>query len=115
MIVNDCYAARTVGGPLKTNAVLCIDGDTVLSGAVSDESFEAVARRNTKLVSSHNRVELVKLARRDAPQVPRTRRARCLGPSTVEDVLRARICGCSNHDIMMAGRSCYRKAGNDCM
>jgi len=53
--------------PVKTHAILCVDANTVLAGAISAQSLKPITRRNGKLREVTDPIELVKLATSDRP------------------------------------------------
>jgi hypothetical protein len=48
--------------PLKTNSILLVDANTVLPAPVTNQSFQAVARRDRQLPQLPNAVELGQLS-----------------------------------------------------
>src|ERR1700690_2240942 len=59
--------------PDKTNPPPVLDSNAVLPGSIALERFEAVARRNTKLLQSPRRVKIKKLAARHPLDRPEPR------------------------------------------
>ena len=59
VVVADLNVFGILARPAKADPPLLVDPDTVLSGAISRESFKSVAGRNPKMVEFRSRVELV--------------------------------------------------------
>ena len=73
--------------PAKTNTILFVDPNTMLTYAVTSEPLKPIARRNSQLREVAHSIELVKLATRSLPQ--RFRACPACRPrlSAVKDVL----------------------------
>src|SRR5690242_9339358 len=62
VIVHDLDVFGVAIGPPEADAPLVVDPDAHLSGTVSGQSFEAIARRIAQIVGRRRRIELAKLA-----------------------------------------------------
>src|SRR5437867_7780491 len=65
MVVDDLNVVRVAVGPPETDAPLLVDPDRVLSGPVTSERFQAIARRLPQVVEPRGRGEHLKLSPRD--------------------------------------------------
>jgi hypothetical protein len=50
MIINDPYVCGTIFGPEKTNTILIVDPDTVLSFSIADECLKPIAWWDSKFI-----------------------------------------------------------------
>jgi hypothetical protein len=57
MIVDDFDLVGVAAAPTKTNSPLVVDADTVLTGSVAVQQFEAIAGRNPQFVERNRRVQ----------------------------------------------------------
>ena len=64
MIVDDFDLKRIAVAPSETNSPLLIDADRMLPPAIARQCFEAVSRRHTQILQTHNGVEHQKLSPR---------------------------------------------------
>jgi hypothetical protein len=62
MVVRDLDVFSARGRPTEADTVLVVDADAVLTGAVTLEGLESVARRHTKVVAPPRDLQLSKLA-----------------------------------------------------
>lgn len=69
MIVDDLDVRGTSGSPAKTDTVLIVDSDAVLTGAIPLEGFEAIPGRHTKVVEPPGDFQLAQLAPRHGGDV----------------------------------------------
>ena len=65
MIVDDFYVVRVLFLPNETDAVLVVDSDTVLAGAISLQRLESVSGQCSKIRQSYRSVSFAKLPMRD--------------------------------------------------
>jgi len=107
MVINDLNISRTVISPAKTDAILLIDSNTVLSFAVAGQRFKSIARWYPQFFQSLNRVQLVQFSRRGGPQLSGTTLARGFRVKPIEDILGAAISEGLNHFLKIACASCY--------
>lgn len=64
MIVHDLDVGWTGGRPAKANSKLIVHADAMLSGAVTCQGFQTIARRNSKILEKRRDLQLPKLAPR---------------------------------------------------
>jgi len=62
VIVDDLDIFCSGGGPPKTDPILIVDADAVLSCAISLERLQAVAGRNTKILKPTRDLKLTQLS-----------------------------------------------------
>ncbi len=89
MIVGDLDIDGFGAGPNETHAVLVVDADRVLTRAISLKGFQMVARWDSQLFQTADRVDCGKLPSRHVHQLNREQGARRFGVDTIEDILRA--------------------------
>jgi len=77
--------------PLKADAILLVDANTVLADTIPTQPFKPIARRDRKLRKVAHTVELVKLAPSARPHGFRTRPAGRSRIGTVEYVLSSAV------------------------
>lgn len=104
MVISDFHPLRPLSGPGETYSILVVDSDTVLALAVSVECLQAVSRRDSERREGNDRVQLVKLALRDSPQLRGARTSCRLGVAPIEDILRPLIIERPNHPASATGR-----------
>lgn len=66
VVVDDFDGFRAGVGPLKTNPILLVDPDAMLTLSVAFERFQAVSRRNPQILKSFDRVQLLELPQGEA-------------------------------------------------
>ena len=69
MVIDDFNILRALRRPYKTHAELIVNANAVLSGAVTPQGFQPVARRRTQKVERAGRVQLNQLPPRDGLDV----------------------------------------------
>jgi hypothetical protein len=57
MVIHDLDIFRSARCPDKTNAILVIDPDAVLSSTIAFERFESIARWNQEIIQSSSPVQ----------------------------------------------------------
>ena len=62
VVVGNLYLISSVNLPDKANAVLFVDSDAMLPGAVAFECFQTIARRNAQIAQVNRRFNLVQPA-----------------------------------------------------
>jgi hypothetical protein len=97
MVVDDLDLARSERSPDKTDTVLVVNADAVLTFPVTTEGFEAVVWRCSEVGESCSSVELVELSASDRPKRLGASCACSFGGRTVEDVLGTAIGEGLNH------------------
>jgi hypothetical protein len=65
VIVDDLDIRRVPVSPTETNAPLVVDSDAVAAGAVAAEPFQAIARRDAKVIERSRVVQHSELPPRD--------------------------------------------------
>lgn len=70
MVIRDFHVVSAVGRPLKTDAVLLVDPDTVLPLPVTLQGFEMVAWGNPQMVQLGDSIDLGESPSSHVPQVP---------------------------------------------
>ena len=66
VVVDDLDVECIGNAPHEADAPLVVDADTVLTGAISLQGFETIARGNAKVGEGIGRIENDELAKRDA-------------------------------------------------
>lgn len=51
MIIDYLHIVSVIRSPIKTNSPLVVDANAVLSEAIAGKFFQAISRRNTKVVN----------------------------------------------------------------
>jgi hypothetical protein len=100
MVVDDLHILGTRVGPAEADAVLVVDPDTVLSGAIAGQEFEAVPRGYAEVPEVLSLVELVELPSGDTPEFRRTSPGCSLGSRVIKDIAGALVMEGSNHAIL---------------
>lgn len=109
MIVHDLDRVGTIGRPDETDPILIVDPDAMLTGTVARQRLETIPRRDTKVLQSRSRVQLLQLPPGNPPEFLRTSPPGSLRVPPVEDVLRPRAPKGSDHVDTIARSSCYIK------
>jgi hypothetical protein len=65
VIIRDLYFMDPVFAPDKTDAVLIINSDAVLSLAIPDQRFEAIAWRHPQIIQGSGRMNHIELSSRN--------------------------------------------------
>ena len=65
MVIHNLNILRPLRRPYKTNPKLVIDTDTVLTGTITLQCFEPIARRDTQVFQHTSEFQLLQLAPRD--------------------------------------------------
>jgi hypothetical protein len=55
------------GGPLKADAILIVDADTMLALAIASQWLQSITWRRSELIQPNYGVELIKFSTRDPP------------------------------------------------
>ncbi len=69
VVVHDFDVRWAGGGPAKADAVLIVDPDTVLTGAITLESLQAISGRHAQVIEPPGDLELAQLASRHGGDV----------------------------------------------
>lgn len=93
MVVNNFYFFRPTLRPAKTNAILIVHANTVLSGSIPFQQFQSVSRRNTKLFQYLDGIQLLQL-----PQSRAGCRSKRPVPSSFKEHLGSSVGEGLNHD-----------------
>jgi hypothetical protein len=110
MIINDLQVGWTIISPAKTDAILLVDSNAVLSFAISRQSFRSIARWYPQFFQSLNGVQLIQFSHRNAPQISRTTFPCSFRVEPIEDILGAAISEGLNHFLKIACTSCYNNS-----
>jgi hypothetical protein len=81
----DCFGIS--GLPTEAHAVLVIDADTVVTGAVASQRFQPIARRNGQLPQILHTIALIQLASCNRPKDRGAHLSRRPRVAAIEDVL----------------------------
>jgi len=68
VVIRNLDILSAVVGPYKTDAILIVDADAVLTGSISVEFFRTVTRRSFKVTESFRRLQVLQLALCYAPE-----------------------------------------------
>jgi hypothetical protein len=91
MIINDFNIAWPIFLPDKTDAILVIYPNTILTLSIPFEGFLTVTRRNTQFIQRLNRIQLIQFAGSYAPQRSWTSSTGKFGIHAVKNILCALI------------------------
>lgn len=107
MIIDDFDVGRTGVRPSKTDAVLIVDPNTVLSLPIAPERLKSIPRWNAEVHEAVRLVDGVELPTRQPPELARDSPASRFRISTVEQILSRRITKALDHPYIIARLSCY--------
>lgn len=93
MIIRNFDIVSITGNEPEANAPLVIDGDRVLSFAVSPELVESIPRRSPKVIQERRQVDVLELS----PRPPQYVWRQLLGPTSREQFLRVPVCEALDH------------------
>lgn len=97
-------------GPNKTDAVLLINPDAMLTFSIPLESLQVITGRDTQFIERSDRVKLIELPSSYSPQRLRTPSASSLRVLTVKNVLSSYILERPNHNSPVLHSRYLRKA-----
>jgi len=97
VIIRNLDLARTGFAPDKTDSVLFVDTNAVLTFPISDKRLEAITGRNLQFFERLHRIELVELPRGNCPELLWTGFSGGFRIDTVEDVFSGPIAERFNH------------------
>ena len=91
MVVNSFYLSWPHIRPAKTEAVLVINADAMLSLSIPFQGLKPVSWRNLEFMECGHRVKLIEFAGGNLPQRLWAGALGCFCPPAVEDVLCAHV------------------------
>ena len=71
MIICDFYINRPCFCPRKTDSILFVDAEPILTFPITLESLELIARWNTEIMKNLNGIKLIKFSKGYFPKVLR--------------------------------------------
>jgi hypothetical protein len=109
VIINNFNLIRTVFCPDKTNTILIIDTNTMLSFSFSRQGFQAIARRDFQFQQSSGRIDLIKFTCSNSPHAFRACPSRSNRIFAIEYIFGSRIFEGLYHGYMITRNLCYFK------
>jgi hypothetical protein len=91
MVVDNFHLCWPRVSPAKTETVLVINTNAMLSLPISFQGLKPIAWGNLEFMECDHRVKLIEFAGGSLPQGLWAGTSGCLGPPPVEDILCARI------------------------
>jgi hypothetical protein len=87
MVVHNFHICWPCSHPAKTDAVLLINTNTMLSLSVPFQGFQSIAWGDLEFMEGCHGIKLIEFAGGNLPQCLGTGSAGCPGPPPVEDIL----------------------------
>jgi hypothetical protein len=110
VVIRDFDFVGITSLPAKTDSVLFMDADTVLTAPISLETLQSVARRHGEFPKVSNSIKLCQLTADDLPEHDRTGRPRSTAIDTIEKVFGSRVREGAYHGM----HNGYRRYTPDC-
>ena len=100
-MIDDLDIRRAGTRPLETDAKLVVDPNAVLAFAISTQRLQPIAWRNTQLIQSHDRVQLVQLPSSDTPHYFGTNLLRGFRVLAIKDVFSPLVVKRDDHSVTL--------------
>lgn len=109
MVVDNFYFVWRTINPFKTNSILFVNTNAVLSFPVAIESLKIISRRNLQVIERTSGIDLFQFSNCNFYNILRTRLSRKLTVFAVEDVFSSLFFERPYHEYTVTRLSCYVK------
>ncbi len=66
MVIDDFYIFRALFRPAKTNSILIVHANAMLTSATALQEFQPISRRDAKLIQLLDKIQLLQFSKRHA-------------------------------------------------